>query len=215
VAPLTTAAREVSVGVVQVADRDEARVQSQRLVKLAESYGLVENKHHVPEVVFKGTEAMQRGFLQALFTADGSFQDGQEKGGSVRLAASHIQLLEGVQQLLMNFGIASRIYRNRRDAGYRDLPDGHGGLQSYWCQAQHELVITKRNLNIFAEEIGFLTAAKQSALSDYTSRGKRGTYAESFTATVESITADGEEEVFDLTESLTHSFVANGLVVHN
>ena len=32
---------------------------------------------------------------------------------------------------------------------------------------------------------------------------------------MESITPDGEEEVFDLTEPLTSSFVANGAVIHN
>ena len=86
----------------------------------AAQYGLTEVKHRVPENVFQGSEMMQRGFLQALFTADGGFQDGGEKGGSIRLAANSVELLEGVQQLLLNFGIASRIYKNRRAAGFLD-----------------------------------------------------------------------------------------------
>ena len=81
-----------------------------------------------------------------LITADGSFQDGGPKGASIRLAANSTELLEGVQQLLLNFGIASRIYRNRRDAAYRNLPDAQGGLKEYWCEAQHELAISKQNL---------------------------------------------------------------------
>ncbi len=215
VAPLTANKRNYPVGVGQVTDRDEARVSSTRLRAIAEQYGLTEIKHRVPEAVFKGTEDMQRGFLQALFTADGSFQDGGEKGGSIRLAANSIELLEGVQQLLGNFGIASRIYRNRRAAGYRNLPDSNREMKAYWCEAQHELAITKNNMNVFADEIGFLMDYKQEALNDYLSRGKRGPYQEYFTATIASITEDGVEEVFDLTESLTHSFVANSLVVHN
>lgn len=215
VAPMTTGVRTYEVGVVPVQGRDEARVQSQRLLTLADQYGLTQDKHRVPEAVFKGTEAMQRGFLQALFTADGSFQDGGEKGISVRLSANAIELLEGVQQVLLNFGIASRIYRNRRSADYRDVPNGKGELASYWCQAQHELVISKQNLALFADQIGFLMGYKQSSLEHALTRGKRGPYAEHFSATVEEITADGIEDVYDLTEPLTHSFIGNGIVLHN
>jgi ribonucleoside-diphosphate reductase alpha chain len=214
VAPLTANNRTYTVGVGQVVERDEARVSSARLHAVAEQYGLTEVKHRVPEGVFKGTEDMQRGFLQALFTADGSFQDGGEKGGSVRLAANRIELLESVQQLLGNFGIASRIYRNRRPAGYRMMPDTNREMKSYWCEAQHELAITKQNMNMFADEIGFLMDYKQAALTDYVSRGKRGTYQEHFMATVEVVTEDGVEEVFDITEPITHSMVINGIVSH-
>ena len=215
VEPLTQASRAYEDTPTLVADRDEARVSSTRLMTLAEEYGLSAVKHQVPEVVFKGTEEMQRGFLQALFTADSSFQDGGPKGVSIRLASSYHELLEQVQILLGNFGIASRIYPERRQAQYRDMPDGQGGLKSYWCEAQHELVISKRNMVQFADEIGFMMDYKQQALNDYTSRGKRGPYSELFVATVESISEEGLEDVFDLTEPLTHSFVANNLVVHN
>ncbi len=215
VANRTAANRAYNVGVTQVLERDEARVSSTRLYAVAQEHGLTETKHRVPETVFTGSEDMQRGFLQALFTADGSFQDGGVKGGSVRLAANQMELLEGVQQVLLNFGIASRIYGNRRAAGYRQMPDANRELKAYWCEAQHELVISRRNMDVFAHEIGFLMAYKQDKLENYISRGVRGTYSESFTATVDSITADGTEMVFDLTEPLTHSFVANSIVVHN
>ena len=215
VAPMSVTNRVYDVGVVDVAQRDEARVQSQRLRTLAAMHGLTETKHRVPEIVFKGSEEMQRGFLQALFTADGGFQDGGEKGGSVRLASSYPELLEGVQQLLLNFGVASRLYRNRRPAGNRLMPDGKGGEKLYWCREQHELAVTKQNLMAFADDIGFLMPYKQLSLEDYISRGKRGPYSEHFTATVESVTPDGVEDVFDLTEPLTHSFVGNGVVIHN
>ena len=215
VAPLTTRARAYTVGVTQVETRDEARVSSTRLHAIIDQYKLAEKKHRVPEAVFKGSEDMQRGFLQALFTADGSFQDGGEKGGTVRLAANDLELLEGVQQLLLNFGIASRIYRDRHQAGYRMMPDANRELKSYWCEAQHELSISKRNLDTFADEIGFLMDYKQAALESYVTRGKRGTSSEHFTATVERISEEGIEDVFDLTEPLTHSFIANGMVVHN
>ena len=55
-----------------VAERNEARVQSSRLREIAVENGLVDEKLTVPEPVLLGTEDMQRGFLQALFTADGT-----------------------------------------------------------------------------------------------------------------------------------------------
>ncbi|MGB7341655.1 MAG: LAGLIDADG family homing endonuclease [Phototrophicaceae bacterium] len=214
VAPMTTH-RTYEVGVVDIAGRDEARVQSDRLRQIATDYGLADNKHQVPEIVFKGTEDMQRGYLQALFTADGSFQGNTTNGTSVRLAANSLELLEQVQILLGNFGIASRIYRNRRDAGYRSLPDGNGGLKEYWCEAQHELAVRRQNLVTFVDEIGFLMAYKQDALTENLANRKRAVYSEKFTATIESITEDGIEEVFDLTVPQTHSFVGNSVILHN
>lgn len=215
VAPMSKTGVTYKVGVVDITQRDEARVQSVRLRTIAQEHGLTDTKHSVPEMVFQGSEAMQRGFLQALFTADGSVQDGGQKGASIRLASSYLELIENCQKVLLNFGIASRIYRNRRDAGYRELPDGKGGTKEYWCRAQHELVITKRNMVRFAEDIGFLMDYKQSALEDYITRGKRGPYKETFIARVKAITPEGIEDVYDLTEPLTHSFVANGITVHN
>jgi len=208
--------RAYPVGVTQVEERDEARVASDRLRDWAALYGITEErKHIVPSLVFAGSELIQRGFLQALFTADGQVNDGGEKGCSVRLSSSHLYLLKDVQRLLLNFGIASRIYENRRLAGYRSMPDGKGGNKEYFHQPQHDLAISKANLIRFANEIGFLTEAKQNKLADYLSRMVRGPYEEPFLATVTTVEPDGVEPVYDLHQPDTHSFIANGLVVHN
>jgi ribonucleoside-diphosphate reductase alpha chain len=209
--------RSYPISIVDLADRAESRVQSARLKRLATRYGLTkEDKHQVPNEVFAGTEAMQRGFLQALFTADGAVIGNVEKGLSVRLAQNSERLLEQVQMLLLNFGIASKIYRNRRQADYRSMPNSEHQLAAYWCEAQHELVISKTNLIRFQEEIGFLTRDKQTKLEiGLAGLDKRGPYQETFTARFESLEEDGFEEVYDLTEPQTHAFVANGLVVHN
>jgi len=119
--------RSYPVGITEVSERDEVRVASDRLRVWADGFGITkENKHFVPAAVFTGSEEIQKGFLQALFTADGQVSDGGDKGCSVRLSASHLPLLKDVQRLLLNFGIASRIYENRRKAGYRQMPDGKG-----------------------------------------------------------------------------------------
>lgn len=219
VAPLTVRQdRSYPVGVVTVQDRKLQSVGSVRLTEYILNSGLdygPEEKNVVPESVFRGTREMQLGFLQALFSADGTVLDGGEKGGSVRLSSSYPTLLEGVQLLLANFGIASRMYWNRRKEGYRMMPDGNDGLKPYWCRASHELAISKYNLVVFAKEIGFLLDYKQQVLLDYIANCKRGPYEERFLATVKSVKSLGVQPVYDLTEPLTHSFIANGIVVHN
>jgi ribonucleoside-diphosphate reductase alpha chain len=211
-----TQRRAYPVGITQVEERDEARIASDRLRVWAAQYGITEAKKYlVPSAVLAGSENMQRGFLQALFTADGQVNDGGEKGCSVRLSASHLSLLKDIQRLLLNFGIASRIYENRRLAGYRPMPDGKGGTKEYFHQPQHDLAISKSSLIRFADEIGFLTEAKQGKLVNYLSHLVRGPYEESFLASVLAVEPDGVEPVYDLYQQDTHSFVANGLVVHN
>ncbi|MFO7990993.1 MAG: LAGLIDADG family homing endonuclease, partial [Thermoplasmata archaeon] len=207
--------RSYLVAPIDIKGRDEVRVQSLRLLRIVKDMGLCENKHQVPEDVFQGCEQMQRGFLRALFSADGSFQGSLKKGGSIRLSQSDLTLLKQVQRLLTNFGIASKIYKDRRPAHKKLMPDGKGGQKKYECRAQHELVVSKSNLERFNDEIGFLLDEKQDRLRDYLDNMSRGPYNEYFKATFESLEEQGVEPVYDLTEPITHSFIANGFVVHN
>ena len=206
--------RSYPVGLTEIPERDEVRIQSDLLMLLGE-HGLDEEKLQVPDVILRGCEAAQQAFLQTLFTTDGTVNDDRNKGCSVRLTSVSYELLQDVQRLLLNFGIASRIYRERRPAGMRRLPDGKGGYREYWCRAYHELAISKDNLIRFAERVGFLSETKQTALLDYLSRMTQGPSRERFTAHVTSIEYDGREMVYDLKQPTTHSFIANGFVVHN
>lgn len=206
--------REYKVGIQKIKDREETRVESVRLMRLVDPE-LLENKLQVPPSVLRGSSEMQKGFLSALFTADGSVQGNAEKGISVRLTSVSQDLLEGVQKILLNFGIASYIYKNRRREEIRELPDGKGGLASYNTQAYHDLMISLENLYTFAKQIGFMTVEKQSRLEEALSKYIRGPYRENFLATFESLISDGEEIVYDLTEPEEHLFVGNGMVLHN
>jgi ribonucleoside-diphosphate reductase alpha chain len=206
--------RQYIVGIQKIAGRDETRIESTRLLHLIDRE-LLENKLQVPPSVLRGSREMQRGFISALFTADGSVQGTMEKGTSVRLTSISQGMLEDVQRLLLNFGIASHIYKNRRDAGVRELPNGKGGLASYDCQTYHDLMISRGNLHLFAERIGFLTDEKQHKLEEVLKKFSRGPYREEFLATFESLTPDGEEMVYDLSEPEVHQFVGNGFTLHN
>ena len=202
------------VGVVDIPSRELATVSSTRLRALvAERFGVTaESKLDcVPAAVLVGTETMQQGFLQALFTADGHVTGTPAKGVSVRLTSISMPLLQDVQRMLLNFGIASRIHRDRHPARTVTIKGADVS-----CQADHDLVISRDNVLRFSEEIGFLTRTKNNALiARVSSYGARGPYRESFTARFARLEPAGEEMVYDLTEPLTHSFIGNGFVVHN
>ena len=202
------------VGVVDIESRRMATVSSTRLRDfLAAKHGVTaETKTAgVPLSVLRASEAQQRGFLQALFTADGHVSGHPDKGVSVRLTSISLPLLRDVQRMLLNFGIGSRIYAERhaaRDVEFRGV--------AYACEADHDLVIGRDNVVRFADEIGFLGTTKRNALhSRLGEYGNRGPYRERFTARFLSLEPVGEEAVYDLNEPVTHSFVANGFVVHN
>ena len=209
-------ARSYSVTPQYVEKENKAVVESVRLWRIAQRYGLTHaNKYLVPKAVLTGSEMMQRGYLQGLFSSDGHVAGTPEKGVSARLTSISKALLIDVQRLLLNFGIMSRIYENRRADGIRKLPNGKGAYADYHCQAYHDLVISKSDLVTFAGLIGFLQKAKQEKLRSLLSRYTRGPYRQQLVATVKELEPDGIEEVFDITVSEIHQFSANGLLVLN
>ena len=208
--------RSYSTDAQYIAKENKAVVESVRLWRIANRFGIThENKYVIPEAVFEGSEEFQRGFLKSLFSSDGTVSGTINKGVSVRLTSISKELLKQTQTLLLNFGIFSKIYENRRDESDRLLPDGRGGMKSYHCQAYHELSISKTSLLGFAAMIGFLQEKKQNKLESLLSLYHRGPYKESPFATFSSLEKDGMEEVFDITVVDIHQFSANGLLVSN
>ena len=147
------------------------------------------NKRITPAIE-QQSSAFAQGLLRGLFDADGSVQGSQEKDVSIRLSQIDIEPLEGAQRMLLRLGIASTL-------------------------AQHELVISGDNLRIFADRIGFADEDKAARLEQALASYRRELNRERFIVTVESLQADGEETVYDVTVDDVHAFDANGLVVHN
>jgi ribonucleoside-diphosphate reductase alpha chain len=190
-------------------------VSSLGVAELAQAYDVTrECKQITPEIEAASFEFYQ-GFLGGLFDADGSVQGDQEKGVSVRLAQSNLALLEAVQRMLLRMGIASTLYKNRREAGLRLLPNSQRQPALYPTQAQHELVISNDNLQIFAELINFQHPEKQVKLTNLLAEYSRTPNRERFSVTIESIQPDGIEPVYDCTVPGPACFDANGIVAHN
>ncbi|BAS26572.1 hypothetical protein LIP_0715 [Limnochorda pilosa] len=169
----------------------------------------------VPESLWQAPREAVVGFLQGLFTSNGAVNVSAAKGScNVRLASSSRELLADVQLLLLNLGIVSRLHLRRRP-GLQILPDGRRRPRAHATAGQHELLIDKANRDRFAREVGFLSRAKQERLEAFISAKTRRSNGEPFTTRVVRVVPAGRANVYDLTEPVTHSVIAGGLVAHN
>jgi ribonucleoside-diphosphate reductase alpha chain len=197
---------------VAVPERNHVFIRSVLLARFLEHYGFTANsKHSIPEIVWRGTEACARGYLQGLFQTDGTVNiSSGSQTCSVRLASSEPGLLKDVQILLANFGVFCRI-RKRRDAGERVLPDGRGGKRAYSCKADDELIVDAESREQFMREVGFLSGAKNAKYKAWVA-DKALLKTQRFTTRVKAIIYAGREAVFDTTQPDRNSVIFNGLV---
>jgi len=193
----------------------QLRLSLAALRELALSLGMRPGAKRITDQMEQCSSDFCRGLLRGLFDTDGSIQGTQEKGVSVRLTQVDHENLVRTQRMLLRLGIISTIYKNRKSAGQKLLPNAQGGLALYPTQALHELVIAGENLLRFEQMVGFDNAEKAMRLRQLLSSYRRRLNHESFTATVEAVTDDGMEDVYDVSVAEVAAFDANGLVVHN
>ena len=165
--------------------------------------------------VFSLSRASTAAVLRGLFTADGTVANDGGKSQYVSLDSSSAALLEQVQVLLLNFGIKSKLYKNRRGGAASSFcPDGKGGLANDNVHEMHLLRVSRGSRMRFEQAIGFHPSSrKAAALAEL--NATVAAYSERMTDTVASLSPLGTQPVFDLSEPETHHFAANGLVVHN
>ena len=204
--------RNYQVGAVAVPERNHIFIRSVILARALEHYGFTrKTKLQVPEVVWRGSEDCVKGYLQALFQADGTVNiSGKSQSCSVRLASSQPGLLKEVQNLLSNFGVFCRIHL-RREAGLRELPDGHGGVRPYACKPDYELIIDGESRDRFMAEIGFLLDYKNDRYKQW-AEGRALRKTQCFTAKIAAIVHAGREAVYDTTQPDHNTVIFNGLV---
>ncbi|HEX4611848.1 MAG TPA: LAGLIDADG family homing endonuclease [Urbifossiella sp.] len=210
-------ARETTVTQPQTTVRvgTGSRCVVDRLKRLAV---LNEGSHHkrFTDDVFRLDRASLAGVLRGLFTADGTIANYGAKSQYISLDSTSLDLLRQVQILLLGFGVKAKLYRNRRVAGTTTamLPDGKGGVKEYPVVQVHSLRISRSSRVAFEQEIGFVPGSPKAEQLARLNRSVT-TYADRFDDRVESLEFLGAEPVYDLTEPVTHHFVANGIVVHN
>ncbi len=202
-------------GWMPVPGRNEFRLSTAAIGKLANDYGMAVGNKTITTKIESGSSDFYCGFLRGLFDADGSVQGSTSKGISVRLAQSDLPVLEAAQRMLLRLGIASSLYKNRRNAGSSVLPDGKGGVAEYATKAQHELVISGDNLHQYQAQIGFADTAKSEKLRQLLNSYQRTPNRERFTAVVQSVKPCGTEDVYDVQVPGINTFCGNGLHAHN
>jgi ribonucleoside-diphosphate reductase alpha chain len=171
----------------------------------------------VPDAIFTAPVEVQAAFLRGLFGADGCVARIESGGKATRyvgLGSRSDGLLRDVLRMLSAFGIRGRIYRTT-DAGRPSFSYTRvdGTTVEYVSREGFDLRITGTDLERFAAEIGFSTPRKDAALEtllEGTSRyqTKAGTH-------LLAREADGQEQVYNLTEPLHHSYIVDGVVVAN
>jgi ribonucleoside-diphosphate reductase alpha chain len=173
--------------------RGEFNLSMDGITELARELGLRPGRQCITPAIERSSSEFYRGFLRGLFDTDGGVQGTQAKGVSVRLAQPDRVMLEGVQRMLLRLGIASSLYK----------------------RAQFELVITGENVARFAELIGFADTVKRARLTRLLGSYKRTLNRERFVSVVESVRADGVEDVYDVQIPGINEFDANGFHAHN
>ncbi|MDA2921986.1 ATP cone domain-containing protein [Patescibacteria group bacterium AH-259-L07] len=201
-------------GWFHIPDRNEYRLSLVSLDTIAHKLKITTKKYITEEMEMASSD-FYKGFLRGLFDSDGSVQGTQMKGVSVRLTQNNTELLKVAQRMLLRLGIVSKIYSNRRPAGTQTLPDGKGGSKNYPVKALHELVISCQNLHTFYQRVGFADVEKMEKLKNALDNYKRNLNQEDFSVTVQEISFDGVEEVYDVQVPSVNAFDANGLYVHN
>ncbi len=188
---------------------------------IAFSLGIKPKERKITTYLETGTSSdFIKGFLRGLFDADGSVQGTPEKGVSIRLAHSDLKQLQSVQRMLARLGIVSAICTGgHKTNGHKKetaLPtDGITGGFSHETQPRHELTISKDNIRVFADLIGFSDGAKKRRLESMRKSYGHSMNREHFTIEIDTIVPDGTEQVFDVQVPGVNAFDANGIVVHN
>ena len=216
----------------------EARRKLKRL-------GLVEGNSYdqkVPTCVFRGSTEFMASFLRGLFEADGSVGNTEGQSSTISLNSVSIRLLEEVQLILHSqFGIFGRICTDgyERD-NYKLYITGAVNIDKFINQIgldyKGELIVNAEALKglstagtstdciPFAKElhfgrwsrIRFANFKRQVEANILTSKAAKLIYERDYYySRVQSVEDAGEEQVWDLTVPKSHSFVADGFVVHN
>jgi ribonucleoside-diphosphate reductase alpha chain len=156
----------------------------------------------VPARIHQVPEDLKIAYLQGLFSADGTIRnDNRATEPEVMLASSSPALLRSVQLLLSDLGMTSRISWMHPTG--RKNPQGQ--LHLYNQQARN-----------FLSLIGFpCSHAKNEKNLRILAAPFNGQLKNPRAPKVVSIVPDGKATVYDITEPVTHSVIAEGMIAHN
>ncbi|MBA2515319.1 MAG: ribonucleoside-diphosphate reductase, partial [Solirubrobacterales bacterium] len=194
----------------------QLRVGSSAVRELLRGLGVTGARAHdkrVPASVFKAPVEVQAAFLRGLFGADGCVS-WTENNRYVGLGSRSDALLRDVQRLISAFGTRSQIYNvaTRSQARF-EYTRVDGTQVAYDSRSGFDLRITGSDMQLFAQRIGFSTRRKNDRLAAMNAVHSR--YSTKPTTQLKGREADGQEQVYNLSEPMHHSYIVDGVVVAN
>ena len=202
-------------GFTAVPERKEYRLKMASIKELAQRYDIISENKVITEKIEKTGYKFYQGFIRGIFDADGTVIGNLKKGISVRLWQRNLNNLKIIQRMLLRMGMVSQIYKFRKKEGDKLMPDGKKGYRYYHVREGHELVISRDNIEIFTQKIGFGNVEKQSKLNKLLNSYRRKLNRERFVDEIERIEYCGKEKVYDVCVPEVNAFDANGFYVHN
>jgi len=181
----------------------------------------IKTKDELPTNFFQEKRETIIGFLQGLFSADGTVEHSNSVSRRVKLVNKSKKFIEQIQILLLNLGIVSST-RCAVVSGAKGVPytlkDGTEKVSKN--NGHYTLSICTESFNRFVEVIGFPLCPLKQEIAELWAEKPLINYLEEtvnkrYSSKVVSIKEIGEEPVFDLHVPLTHSFISNGIVTHN
>ena len=166
----------------------------------------------VPESIFTAPKEAVIGFLQGLFTANGTIGYDENNGNYyIRLTSKSKKLLKDVQILLLNLGIKTKIYdRSRKTRKIFPYKNKSGKIKYYEVDGEcYELHISRESIKNFINKIGFLLNKYHNKINKLKMKDFYETIFEDEILLIEPY---GKEYVYDLTEPKTFSFISNGII---
>jgi ribonucleoside-diphosphate reductase alpha chain len=172
-------------------------LRGERLRRFAEVWGLWADpaEAEVPAGLSTAPLPVVAAYLRSLFQADGELSPGSADRTGVAVTVASRRLAQGLQRLLLRFGIFSRVAERRAGTGWSLTIRGAADRET------------------FAREIGFVDAARTAALeASLTAGGRAGGAVRRLEIT--RIEPLGRREVFDI-QTESGEFLASNLRVHN
>ncbi len=201
--------KQIPVGDGTVVTHAAVRLECYKLATLVVKIGLQPNvkspKKVIPEAFFQMDREFLAGILDGLFSTDGSVLVKQDNP-MLRFHTASYELAQQVRLLLLQFGIHGRIYTVTRD---KELE--YDGRSMYGTGVKYDVIIMNEGVARFYSEIGLSHPEKAERLKEIAENWHfiGGTW----TASVISVQdTEREEEVYDLYEPQTLTWITNGYV---